>query len=147
MGIYVKIRGGMGAKVRLGIYANNDSADNYPKARVLDAGEIDVGPASNTGPRFITNLNTQLTADNRYWAAILGNDGTIQIGGLPKSLMFFWGANAVEGVGQTVKSFTAVHMAQNYGPLPDPAPVTGNLADLTPQSPMAAIVLGFSAVT
>src|SRR5262249_60682813 len=104
-----------------------------------------------TGPHSGTSLNrnpnAQLRSDSRYWAAITGNDNSIALGGVSKSTMFFWGATGVAGQGQVVKVWSGFSLAQNYGPLPDPAPITGTTADLTFQTPMPAIVLAFSAVT
>jgi hypothetical protein len=90
MAILLRVAGKAGAKLRIGIYANNSSTDNYPKGRVLDAGEIDVSGAG--GVKEITGLNANLSADTRYWAAVLTNDSTVQIGALPASSIIFWAA-------------------------------------------------------
>jgi hypothetical protein len=142
IGINLMTQGGTGAKVRLGIYSNNASNDNYPKGLVLDAGELDVSSGSGLGTKFITGLNQALAADTRYWAAILGNDSTLFVEGLPASSVIFWGALSTG----TNNPVSLVQLSKTYGALPDPAPVTG-ANDLVGSSTVPAILLAFSSVT
>jgi hypothetical protein len=144
LGIVLGTRGGLGAKLRLGIYANNSSTDNYPKAPLVDAGELDVGPTSANGVRFLNApANTNLSADTRYWAAVLGNDLNITLGGVVDTIMIFWGVSTASGV---VKFWTGLGLSQLYGALPDPAPVTAGETDLLAVPP-PAILIAFSSVT
>jgi len=78
-----------GAKARLGIYANNSNADNFPKGLVLDAGEVDLLQPPLL--KWITNLSQALAADTRYWAAILTNGSGVAIYGLGPLSVLFWG--------------------------------------------------------
>ena len=87
-------------------------------------------------------LDQALTADTRYWAALLSNDGvavvlTVAAGTSAKSI--HWGAAEPFGVIQPV---SAVNSSQNYGALPNTFPTAGLF--LGGVNPMVA--LGFSAV-
>jgi len=144
IGIDLKVRGGANAKVRLGIYANNSSKDNYPKTLVVDAGELDVNNPPSTGCNFLTlNPTVDLTSNNRYWAALFSNDATYQIARLEPSTLSFWGGLAVTG--SSAQAVSKVSVAKAYGALPNPAPVSGS-GDLTDTGVAPAIILGFSNV-
>jgi len=69
VGFLVSGAGGAGAKVRLGIYDD----DNFkPNSLLLDAGEID---ATSTGTKTI---DIDITLDvGRYWLCAISNDSTI----------------------------------------------------------------------
>jgi hypothetical protein len=146
MGIDLKVTGGVGAKLRLGIYANNGSRDNYATTLLLDAGEFDVSPAGGLpiGCNYLINLNQALAADNRYWAAVLTNDNSVQIATIPTQDMIFWGAFAQDR--STLQINTFAQVTQDYGPLPSPAPNFG-FGDLKTADFAPAIILAFSAVT
>jgi hypothetical protein len=144
IGIDLRVRGGANAKVRLGIYANNSSKDNYPKSLAVDAGELDVNNPPSLGCNFLTlNPTVDLTSNSRYWAALLSNDATYQIASLATSTLNFWGV--VASTGSFVQGITRAQIPKAYGPLPDPAPVTGS-SDLIAVPIAPAIILGFSNV-
>ena len=146
MGIDLRVKGGAGAKLRLGIYHNNASNDNYPTTLVVDAGQMDVSPAGVAlGCNFLTLSPTiGLASDVRYWAALLTNNANVSIAGLPNQDMIFWG---VVGTSKShLKSLTYISLAQTYGPLPNTAPLV-DVGDLTFDSSAPAILLGFSDVT
>jgi hypothetical protein len=138
IGIQVVTAGNAGAKCHLGIYENAGNTNNAPSGLVIDAGELDI---SSTGFKSL-NIDQALTADTRYWAALLSNDGvavvlTVAAGTSAKSI--HWGAAEPFGVIQPV---SAVNSSQNYGALPNTFPTAGLF--LGGVNPMVA--LGFSAV-
>jgi hypothetical protein len=146
MGIDLRVKGAAGAKLRLGLYHNNASNDNYPTTLVINAGEMDVSPAGVAlGCNFLTlSPIIGLAYDVRYWAALLTNDPTVQIDGLPTQDMFFWGALGTTK--SALKTLTYISVAQTYGPLPNTAPLV-DVGDLTFDTSAPAVILGFSDVT
>jgi hypothetical protein len=143
--INLAVPGGGTARLRIGIYNNNASNDNWPTSLVLDCGEIDVSAGSATGPRFVTGIAQNLSADTRYWAAVITNDSNVNISGL--SYPIFWGASTTGG---TLQVWTAVDLPQAYGTLPANAPTSttkGSTADLSTASNPPAVILAFDSVT
>jgi len=73
IGILIAGAGGAAARVRVGVY---DDDDFYPNNLLVDSGELD---ASSTGFKF---ASIDLTLDvGRYWVASIANDSTIDIRG------------------------------------------------------------------
>jgi hypothetical protein len=140
MSVMVQSAGGTGAKMRLGIYKNNASNDNYPAGLLKDAGELDV---TGAGYKTVSNIGQALSADNRYWAAVITNDANVSIRAYLRTSAIFWGmVNST-----TFMTLTHVQLSQAYGALPDPAPVNAGTGDLFGILKVPAIFLGFSAVT
>jgi hypothetical protein len=143
IGVDVVARGGASSTIRLGIYNNNSSKDNYPTSLLVDAGELVVGTSGQISAVFL-NVNKPLTADTRCWAAILCNDANLSVMNMQAADMIFWAANTASGALNLV---TSIRVSQTYGALPANAPITGTTADLSVVTLTPAIILSFSAVT
>jgi len=141
MGIEVTLAAALG-KVHLGIYSNNADNDNYPAGRVVNSAELSFATAGlvETGA-----LATDLTADTRYWAALLTNSSMAEINCLPAASMISWGATAGGGVLLPI-SLNRIS-GVTYGNLPDPAPTNSGAGDLHQDLTVPAIYLKFSSVT
>jgi len=108
---YVAGAGGAGAKVRLGVYSDENF---YPKELLLDAGEVS---AESTGRK---NISINITLDKgRYWLAAISNDGTIDWCHTSYSLSAF--------IRDSIYQFGHVYVDIPYGALPDPFPTGGAL--------------------
>ena len=134
--IQVLTAGNAGAKCRLGIYQNAGSTDSAPRTLVEDGGELDI---TTTGFKSLT-IDVNLTADTRYWAALLSNNTNAVVAALQPQSIIFWGAALSGGV---LLPASGVQATQNYGALPNsfPSPT------LVQGASMPAIALGFSNVS
>jgi hypothetical protein len=142
-----------GAQVRLGIYQNNSTVDNFPNTLILDAGTLTIDDTASTGILSIGSLTQALTADVRYWLALFtsANVSDAQIGGLPPGSAIPFGVfrnpSAGSGYGFAVAR-QVVLPYQTYGPLPSPYPLSELTIDnIAINDPVPAIGMTFSKVT
>jgi len=115
IGIHVMGAGATGARIRLGIY---DDEDFYPKNLILDAGEV---VAETVGLKELT-INLVLEV-GRYWVVGLSNDGTIdwgRDGGHPGDL-----ANLM--ISPDLNIFARYTISYAYGSLPSTFPTGASL--------------------
>jgi hypothetical protein len=64
--IYVSVLQGASGGIRFGIYSNS-STDDYPNARVVDAGIIATDTVNGTVGSNLLSINVSLTGGNLYW--------------------------------------------------------------------------------
>jgi hypothetical protein len=64
--IYASVLNGASGGIRVGIY-NNSSSDDYPNARVVDAGLIPTDTTNGSVGNNLVSVSTSLTGGNLYW--------------------------------------------------------------------------------
>jgi hypothetical protein len=126
----------------VGLYNNNSSSDSYPTGKIADSGDLLVDNTVHAGVIRAPITAVNLTADKRYWAAIVSNSNIVQvrISGLASDDVIFWGLT------DSFERLTGVQASvQQYG-LPMTFPTVDPATDLNTGS-MPAIGLGFASVT
>lgn len=137
---------------RLAIYQNASNSDNRPNNLVVDAGTVSL---SSMGTQT-KNINTNLTANTRYWAALqttnIAANAPVRIRGIPYNRVIFWGALYNPGGTPPDDGFLpAIELtkSQTFGTgAPNPFPTVGGANVLFgAQNNAPAIALAFSSVT
>jgi hypothetical protein len=147
--IYLTQAGPANSACRLGIYKNDSNTNNVPNTKVVDAGELVIDGTATLGVQTKA-INTDLSADTRYWVVLWTNANA---GGsiihLTPGAVFFWGA--IDG-GQGSPTFIAPMFIELTGQqypnaVPNSFPSVTNSNLVKDNSNCPPIALAFSSVT